>query len=106
MYDDILKALGLRRMEDLSEEERKTLLTWGKILSTHDVTIDDLKKFLPIELARANRELHDYTNGEKKQTFYQAYASLLEGLTQIITTPATQRDQLRSYLKQRFNLEI
>ena len=105
MLDQLLEKLGLK-FENLTTEERATYLQWAKVLSTQDISIEDLKKLLPNELERANAELRNYENLPKKQLFYQVYASLLTTLTQMIVTPASQRQALRSHLKKQFNIEI
>ncbi len=106
MLDELLHKLGLSRYEDLREEERYVYRQWASILTTKDVTIEDLKKFLPGELDRARAEAEKYENSEKRDLFFKAYSRLLTTLTQIITTPAVQREQLRERLKKQFNLEI
>jgi 5-bromo-4-chloroindolyl phosphate hydrolysis protein len=105
LLDQLLEKLGLK-FENLSKEERATYVEWAKILSKTDITIEDLKKVLPKELERANTELRNYENLPKKQVFYQAYASLLATLTQMIVTPASQRQALQAHLKKKFNIDI
>lgn len=105
MLDRILDKLGVKRPEDLKVDELKQYRAWQTVLNKPDVTIDDLKVLLPKELARAHAELRDFKNGPRKDSFYKAYASILELITSIITTPTTQREQLRAELARRFNLE-
>jgi hypothetical protein len=105
MLDKILQKLNLKSIDDLKPEERETYRQWAQVLAKTDVTIDDLKTILPKELERANHELHDHENSPKKDSYYKAYASLLENLTKIILTPAKERDSLRVFLKKKFNLD-
>lgn len=105
MLDRILDKLGVKRPEDLKADELKAYRAWQAILQKPDVTIDDLKALLPKELARATAELRDYKNGPRKDSFYKAYTTLLELITSILTTPTTQREQLKAELQRRFDLQ-
>lgn len=98
--DKILEGRRIKSFDELNALERATILQWARIDSTHDITIDDLKKFIQPEIERAHGELRKFENDPKKQVFYQAYASLLTHIFRVITTPAAQREQLRGYLKQ------
>jgi len=103
--EQILDKLGIKSIDDLQPAERETFNQWQVIIAKPDVTIDDLKGILPKKLERANHELHNHENSEKKDSYYKAYASILEYLNKIILTPAKDRDTLRAHLKQKFNLE-
>jgi hypothetical protein len=104
MIDALLEKLGIKSIDDLQPAERETYRAWAQVLAKQDVTIDDLKTLLPKELERANHELQNHENSHDKDLFYKAYASLCENLTKIILTPARERDTLRAFLKQKFNL--
>ena len=57
MLEQILQKLNLKSIDDLKPAEKATWMQWATILGKADITIDDLKKFLPIELERATVEL-------------------------------------------------
>ena len=57
MIDQILHKLGVKSIDDLKPAERATWLAWSSILSKRDVTIEDLKKILPVEIERAKAML-------------------------------------------------
>lgn len=105
MLERILEKLGVKRPEDLRPDELQLYQVWQQVLSRPDITIDDLRDLLPKELSRANAELRDFRNGPRKDSFYKAYTTLLEFLTSIITTPTTQREQLKADLARRFDLQ-
>ena len=105
MLDKLLETLGVKKIEDLTEEERALYRQWSHILAKPDTTIQDLKALLPKELDRAHEELRKFDNSEKRQMFYAAYSEFCLYLTKIIITPAQERDTLRTHLKQKFNLE-
>jgi hypothetical protein len=79
-------------------------MQWASILGKRDVTIEDLKKFLPTELERATVELRKHENSTQKDSYYKAYGDILALITKFITAPEAERDSLRSMLKQKYNL--
>jgi len=105
MLDALLQKLGLQSPDELTEAERKTYQQWAQILSKTDVTIEDLKKILPMELDRAHSELRSFNNSKEKDMFYKAYAELCGNIGKIITAPQQQREQLRTFLKNKFGIE-
>jgi len=56
MLELILQKLGLKSIDELKPLERETWRQWATILGKPDITIEDLKKLLPIEIARAHAE--------------------------------------------------
>jgi hypothetical protein len=105
MLQDILQKLGIKDFDKLNDAERKVYLNWAEVLSSKkDVTIEDLKRILPTELERANKELSDFDGSAKKLNYYQAYANLCRFLITTITGPEEQRKQLEQQLKQKFKL--
>jgi hypothetical protein len=106
MFSEILEKLGIKSPDELTPEERAVYQQWAKTFAAAEVTIDTLKQFLPGELARARAEAMKYENSEKRDLFFKAYCRLLDTLTQIIVTPAAQRDQLRERLKQQFHIDV
>jgi hypothetical protein len=105
MIDQILQKLGIRSIDDLKPAERATWMQWTSILAKGDVTIEDLKKLLPIELERARDELLKYENSKEKDLFHKAYITALETITKIVTTPTQERENLKSMLIKKYGLE-
>jgi hypothetical protein len=105
MLDQILEKLGLRTFDELKPAERATYSEYARLLTLPDITIDDLKKFFAAENQRANAELRNFENGEKKQLYYQAYANFLTNIETFIYAPTKQREELRARLKQQFNID-
>ena len=104
MLKQILEKLGVKDYSELKAEERAMYLKWAEIFNKPDLTIDDLKKFLPLELARANEELRQYENSDKKELYFKAYTRILQMLTDLLTAPEKERRALEGQLRQKFNL--
>jgi hypothetical protein len=105
MLNELLEKLGIKSPEDLKPEELKTYTAWAYILAKPEATIDDLKKLLPKELERANHELQNFDNSDKKEMYYKAYATLCENITKIISAPAQERETLKQFLKTKYGIE-
>jgi hypothetical protein len=105
MLERILQQLGLKSIDDLKPAEKATWMQWAAILGKNDVTIEDLRKFLPQELERANIELRKHENSDKKDSYYKAYGDILATISKIIVTPEKEREQLKSMLKQKYGLD-
>jgi hypothetical protein len=103
-FDDILKKLSISDFGALKEAEKKTYLAWAETLNRPDITIDDLKRILPAELDKADRELEKHETNGQKEAYYKAYASLCRFLMTVISGPANERKALEQMLKQRFKL--
>ena len=96
----LLEKIGLK-YEDLSEEERKTYQQWAETLSQPEVSIDDLKKFIPIQIELTERELLSYDNSEKKELYLKAYTRALQMIHAFILGPEQRRKWLEKYLESR-----
>jgi hypothetical protein len=105
MLDSLLEKLGIKSFDELKPAERATYTEYAKLLTQPDITVDDLKKFFAAELERANAELRKFSNNEKTQTYYQAYATFLVNIETFILAPTKQREELRARLKQQFNID-
>jgi intergrase/recombinase len=105
MLEQILAKLNLKSIDELKPAERATWQQWARILSKTDVTIEELKKFLPQELERATIELRKHENSPQKDSYYKAYGDIISLLTKFITSPEKEREQLKAMLKQKYGLE-
>ena len=74
------------------------------ILEKRDITIEDLKKFLPIELKRATAELRKHDNSPAKDSYYKAYGDILDTILTFIVSPEKEREQLKTMLKQKYGV--
>src|SRR5436305_841159 len=104
LLNQVLERFGVKDYSELKTEERAIYLKWADTLTKSDLTIDDLKKLLPVELARANEELRQYENSDKKELYFKAYTRILQLLTDLLTAPEKERKALEGQLKNQFNL--
>ena len=93
----ILQRRGIKA-EDLSKEEKVTVLNWQKILSGGEITLDKIKKFCEENINYIEAKFKDiYTSKEKLERLvllHNVYSTLLR----VITAPADEREALELYL--------
>jgi hypothetical protein len=96
----LLEKLGLSP-DKLTEEEKKTYEQWSQTLSQPDVTIDDLKKFLPSYIDRLEYDLNNYENSKDKDLYLKAVLRNAKMMLAFITGPEKRREWLEKHIEQR-----
>lgn len=99
---NLLEKFNLK-YEDLTAEERKTYDEYSKILSQPDVSIDDLKAFIPAQLKRLYSEQNDYRNGKEKDLFLKAQIRNLEMFLAFIQGPEARKQWLEETLNKQLS---
>lgn len=94
---NLLEKLNLK-YEDLTADEKKTYDEYSQVLSQPEVTIDDLKAFIPAQLKRLQSEQNDYRNTEKKDLYLKAHIRNLEMIFAFIQGPEARRKWLEETL--------
>ena len=97
---NLLDKLGLK-YEDLTEEEKKTYTEWSQTLSQPEVTIDDLKKFIPSQIEQLEHSQNDYQNSKEKDLFLKAQIRNLKMIHAFILGPEQRRKWLESHIQSR-----
>ena len=104
MLSKILEKLGVKDYSELKYAERQAYLQWAEVLTKPDLTIEDLKKILPVKKQEIIDELRKWENEPKKDLYLKATLRNLEMLTDIIITPEKAREELKKRLEKQFNL--
>lgn len=102
VLNDLLDKLKLK-YEDLSADEKKTYEEYARVLSQPDVTIDDLKAFIPAQLKRLQNEQNDYRNSKEKDLFLKAQIRNLEMLLAFIQGPEARKKWLEETLNKQLS---
>lgn len=102
MIDEILKKIGVRGIEDLSDDERTVFLRWQKVLAKPDPTTKDLAELISTEQVRIKSEMESWENSKEKDLYLKAYSRILTFLKTAINAPEDERRRLRAELEQRF----
>ena len=98
--NSLLERLGLS-YDKLTAEEKKTYEQWSQTLTQKDVTIDDLKKFLPSYIERLEYDQTSYENSKDKDLYLKAAIRNAKMMFAFITGPEKRREWLEKHIEQR-----
>ncbi len=96
----LLENLNLK-WEDLTAEEKKTYDSWSSVLATPQVSIEDLKNFIPVQIETLEHEQNKYDNSKDKDLFLKAQLRNLKMIQAFILGPEQRRKWLQSHLEQK-----
>jgi hypothetical protein len=96
----LLEKLGLS-YDRLTEEEKKTYQEWSQVLTQPEVTIDDLKTFLPSYIDRLEYDQTSYENQPNKDLYLKAAIRNAKMMLAFITGPEKRREWLEKHIEQR-----
>lgn len=94
-----LKKIGIKEIQDLSQEEKQTFEKWNKILSDdEEITVERIKEFCRAQLDIIETQWGNMDNqtlkNERLIIAYNIYSTLLK----VIKSPKTERVALEEYL--------
>lgn len=98
---NLLEKLGLK-YENLTEAEKKTYQEWSDVLSQPEITIEDLKKFIPTQLDVLEQQQTDYQNSEKKDLYLKACIRNLKMIQAFILGP----EQRKAWVEKNINNKL
>jgi hypothetical protein len=87
--------------DKLTEEEKKTYQQWAETLTQSEVTIDDLKQFLPSYIDRLEYDQTSYENSKDKDLYLKAALRNAKMMIAFITGPEKRREWLEKHIEQR-----
>src|SRR5438105_404962 len=96
----LLEKLGIK-YEELTAEEKKTYTQWSEVFTQPEVSIEDLKKFLPSYISRLEYDQNEYENSAKKDTYLKAAIRNAKMMLAFITGPEKRREWLEKHIEQR-----
>ena len=97
--NSLLEKLGLK-YEDLTSEERRVYQEWSSVLAQPEVTIPDLKKFLPQYISTLEFEQNKYDNTPNRDVFYKAMIRNAQMIQAFILGPEKRKQWLESHIEQ------
>jgi hypothetical protein len=98
LLQKLLKRKGIETLEELSTDERVVFDNYNKVLSKETLTIDDLRKFLEIQVSVIEGKWRDHENTRKAELI--PYHTCYKVLLQAIDAPQAERKALEDYLNQ------
>jgi hypothetical protein len=95
MLDQLLEKAGLK-FEDLSKDEKETLLKWDETLQHNQMSIEKVREYVSAMKVAVEQELTIHDLGSKQDLFLKARLRnymLLEGF---LSTPEKARKQIEA----------
>jgi len=97
--NSLLEKLNLK-YDDLTSEEKRVYQEWSSVLAQPEVTIADLKKFLPQYIANLEYEQNKYENTPNRDLFYKAMIRNAQMIQAFILGPEKRRQWLEGHIEQ------
>lgn len=96
----LLAKRGIKDISELTNEEKETFDNYEKILSKEELTMEDLRHFLGVQigLIESKWRNHDISQMQKMELipYHTVYKTILEALN----APQVERKALEDYLNQ------
>jgi hypothetical protein len=96
----LLEKLGLS-YDKLTQEEKKTYQQWNDVFTQPEVTIEDLKTFLPSYIDRLEYDQTSYENSKDKDLYLKAAIRNAKMMYAFILGPEKRREWLEKHIEQR-----
>lgn|SRR3990167_3633320 len=97
MIDDLLSKLGLK-YENLNVAEKETLNQWLDLLSSKNLTVDDIKLYIRQMIYSVEQELTEVKHDSKQDLFLKARLRNYFLLEAFLETPEKAKRALESML--------
>ena len=96
----LLNKKGIKDVSELSAEERIVFDNYERVLSKESLNVEDVKKFLEIQIGSIETKWKDYNYGEDKKAKLLPYHTCYKTLLQAINAPLAEKEALEKYLNQ------
>lgn len=106
MHNLLYKLLNKRRIEsvdELSVDEKTVFENWNKVLTTEDLTVNEIKVFCQGQIDIIETKWKDYGLEQAKKNELLPYYTVYKTLLAVIDSPKTAREALENYLIQLIN---
>ena len=100
----ILEEAGIKDFTEMNDLEKKTFEQYQQILSSPDITINDLKKIIPAQIQHLQNQVNDYDISPLKAIYLKARIKNMQFLEKMIVGPAKEKKRLVHELKNKFNI--
>ena len=96
----LLEKRGIKKVEELSSEERATFDQYEKVLSKSELTLEDMKVFLTQQVGVIDAKWKSFDMDQSKKAELLPYYVVYKTLKDAIGAPQVEREALERYLNQ------
>ena len=96
----LFQKRGIKDINDLDEQERKTYEGWQAVLSKEELTTQDIKNFCQQQVELIETRWADYGIDQTKKAELIPYHTIYTTLLKVVDSPRIQREILEKNLSQ------
>lgn len=100
ILEKLLNKIGVKSVDELEPEEKATYETWRKVLSSEELSMDDLKQFIQMQISVIEGKWKDLNLDQNKKAELIPYHTVYKTLEQVLCSPKSAREQLEAQLNQ------
>jgi len=94
-----LKKIGVLKFEDLNVEEKETYRNWEVALSGRNITEQDYKQFLEMELDQAVTRLTEIDLSREAETFRKVEVKFIKKVLTFLDMPQVEKKMLEGQIE-------
>ena len=89
---------GIKKVDELSDEERATFDQWDKTLTEDKITVGNIVDFCNAQLRDIEEAFKDNDRSKQKTERLATLHSVYSSIRDLVDSPKAQREQLIKYL--------
>jgi hypothetical protein len=99
LLTQFLKSIGVKSIDQLTPEELLTYKDWESSLNGRQITSEEVRQFLSVELEDATAKLITKSLGEREDIFLKMKVDFIRKLTGFLDAPAMERKHVENLIK-------
>lgn len=101
ILDKYLRKIGVKKYEELNEEEKKTFIEWEESLRGRQITQSEYETFLRSELDIAINRLTEINLSKEDEIFRKMEVRLLKKIIALVDMPKIEKGLLEKQIESR-----
>lgn len=93
-----LEKRGIKSEEELDNDEKETLRLYESILSKKELTIQDIRHFLKMQVGLIEMKWRDHDKSSSQKAELIPYHTCYKALLDILDAPQAEREHLENHL--------
>ena len=95
---EYLKRLGIKSIDELTEEEKETYARWESSLNGRQITDKEVRQFMDMELENAIAELLKQRLGDREDTFLKMKVDFIRRLNDFLDAPKKEQEAVANLI--------
>ena len=99
LLSQYLTKLGVRTIDELTAEEKETYSRWESALNGRQISDQEVRQFLDVELENAIAELLKQRLGDREDTFLKMKVDFIRKITDFLDAPKKEQEAVANLIK-------